>query len=141
MEDNDYIIQTPKDFILGGKANFTVENSITKNRFTYTINQNKKDNKMYFVKVSYAYGEYMYIGALINTSYGFKFKISAKLIESETPPSVKVIEYIIKWYLNLDHPHQNMIFYHHGHCCRCGRVLTTPESVIKGIGPFCEGLD
>jgi hypothetical protein len=27
--------------------------------------------------------------------------------------------------------------HHAGRCCRCGRLLTTPESVIQGMGPEC----
>jgi hypothetical protein len=26
---------------------------------------------------------------------------------------------------------------HAGRCCRCGRTLTTPESIDRGIGPEC----
>lgn len=28
-----------------------------------------------------------------------------------------------------------------GRCCRCGRLLTTPESVLRKIGPECEGRE
>lgn len=28
-----------------------------------------------------------------------------------------------------------------GRCLRCNRVLTTPESVLSGIGPVCAGRD
>lgn len=28
-----------------------------------------------------------------------------------------------------------------GRCYVCGRVLTTPESIAKGIGPVCEGKE
>lgn len=27
--------------------------------------------------------------------------------------------------------------YHQGNCAKCGRVLTTPESIERGIGPVC----
>ena len=27
--------------------------------------------------------------------------------------------------------------HHEGRCCRCGRVLSTPESCDRGIGPEC----
>lgn len=35
------------------------------------------------------------------------------------------------------------VIYHWEHVCcrRCGRDLTTPESLTKGIGPTCEGLE
>jgi hypothetical protein len=28
-------------------------------------------------------------------------------------------------------------FYHEGHCGKCGRTLTVPESLDRGIGPEC----
>ena len=28
-------------------------------------------------------------------------------------------------------------FWHEGRCARCGRTLTTPESIAAGIGPVC----
>lgn len=34
-----------------------------------------------------------------------------------------------------------MNFYHMGICGRCGRALTTPESITRGIGPVCYGMD
>ena len=30
--------------------------------------------------------------------------------------------------------------YHSGTCSRCGRVLTTPESIRSGLGPVCAEL-
>lgn len=32
-------------------------------------------------------------------------------------------------------------FWHLGKCARCGRDLTTPESIASGIGPVCAGKD
>lgn len=33
-----------------------------------------------------------------------------------------------------------MKLYHEGVCCRCGRQLTTPESIERGMGPVCKNL-
>lgn len=32
-----------------------------------------------------------------------------------------------------------MALFHEGSCGRCGRALTTPESVSTGLGPVCAG--
>lgn len=29
--------------------------------------------------------------------------------------------------------------HHEGRCCRCGRLLTVPESIESGVGPECAG--
>jgi len=31
----------------------------------------------------------------------------------------------------------NVEFYHSGNCAKCGRKLTTPESIKNGLGPIC----
>ncbi len=33
------------------------------------------------------------------------------------------------------------VYHYEGHCRRCNRVLTTPESVRSGIGPVCDGRE
>jgi hypothetical protein len=33
--------------------------------------------------------------------------------------------------------HPQLIVHHENHCGRCGRTLTVPESVERGIGPDC----
>lgn len=40
-----------------------------------------------------------------------------------------------------DNPHGAAVTVGHltGSCCCCGRTLTDPESVARGIGPICEG--
>lgn len=39
---------------------------------------------------------------------------------------------------HLDRCGERFEFNHAGRCGRCGRLLTTPESVEKGIGPECQ---
>lgn len=47
----------------------------------------------------------------------------------------------LNWWLNayrLDNPKIEMVeFWHEGTCGHCGRKLTTPESIERGIGPKC----
>ena len=44
----DILIENQKEFILGGRAYFTVESAETKNRFTYKINLCKNNKNMFF---------------------------------------------------------------------------------------------
>lgn len=133
-----YVIENPKNFILAGDAYFTVQNKSSDNHLTYAIKKSKK-NDVWFVNICYAYGEYVYIGIICKFFNGFKFHKSKQILDDTESISIKVIEYIIRFILNNYNPHPDLVFYHHGKCCRCGRTLTTPESIKKGIGPFCEG--
>ena len=33
------------------------------------------------------------------------------------------------------------VYHYEGHCRRCNRLLTTPESLRSGIGPVCDGRE
>lgn len=46
--------------------------------------------------------------------------------------------YII--YMSLKDFNTPMKLYHEGVCCRCGRPLTTPESIERGMGPVCMNI-
>jgi len=37
-------------------------------------------------------------------------------------------------------PAVRVVAHHCGKCARCGRMLTDPESIERGIGPVCVGL-
>ena len=52
-------------------------------------------------------------------------------------PSVKGFEWLVK---NIHNLPSNMSFFHEGHCARCGRLLTVPESIKTGFGPECEKI-
>jgi len=51
----------------------------------------------------------------------------------------------LAWYLHKcqtgdGSPAAQATFMHEGVCGRCGRTLTVPESIQRGIGPICAGL-
>jgi hypothetical protein len=136
-----YDIENPKNFILAGKAFFTCENSKTKNHLTFKVTQCKDNENLFFVAVCYDYMKYSYIGNLYATKDKNSFNfVKSKKLNDPTILSLQVFNYVIDNYLNAEKYHPDLKFYHHGCCCRCGRTLTTPESIKAGIGPFCVGL-
>jgi len=139
--ENKYIIENPKDFILAGKSKFTLENIKTNIHLTFSVTK-VPEKQMYFVGVCNKYDGYMFIGCLYTNKEltEFSFVKGKKLNPDEEQLSIKAFNYIKADYLERNIPNENMKFYHHGHCCKCGRVLTTPESIKAGIGPFCAGL-
>lgn len=127
------------NYILGGKATITVQNVLTKNRFTFQIKENKKANfPVFFVKVLNGpdnTSNYLYIGSILNGRYtltkGSKVSITAQ--------SFRTFEYI---YFHLVHGTlpSNIEIFHHGHCSKCGKKLTVPESIKTGMGPVCSSF-
>lgn len=128
--------ETAVGFMTGGNALFTVKSLVTGTRFTYKI---LKDNNAYGVfKVSFLYGkdntkDYREIGNVMKVGEEFFYMSKdsyKKVIQSIT------FEYIfIRLMLKKVIP--NLEIWHEGRCCRCGRVLTVPESIAMGIGPEC----
>lgn len=124
------------EFVFAGKAIFTVQSNRTKKRFTYKMKQAKNGSKPYFISVLNGtdnYTNYQYLGTVFNKTefnYGKKSKISK---DSE---SVRGFDWFFRNLLK--GTLGNLVsVYHEGKCGRCGRKLTTPKSIERGIGPEC----
>lgn len=131
-------------YLFAGNATFTVVSRRTGTRFTFKVSAPDKtmdgatlkpeDAQIHFVKVltgSDNTSDYDYLGNIRNRSrydHGRKSRVGI------TAPSVVAFQ----WFFN--HPESDAIeVYHEGHCGRCGRKLTVPESVATGYGPDCAG--
>ena len=131
-------IESTIDFILAGKAVFTVKNKETNNRFTFKVRKSK-DGKVHFVSVLTGTdneSSYSFIGTIFNNNL---FRYSNKSHIKNTATSVKGFTYI---FAKLIDKSINPVFefYHEGKCGRCGRTLTVPESIESGYGPECIHL-
>jgi Family of unknown function (DUF6011) len=122
-------------FILGGNALFTIKSLKTGTRFTYKVLHDCK-REGYF-KVSYLNGtdntkDYKQIG-FISPDSPYLQPIS---IHTKELTVFKAFDHV---FLNLSIRMAMPLveIWHEGRCCRCGRVLTVPESISNGIGPEC----
>lgn len=124
-------------FILAGEVIFTIQNEATGNRFTYRV-QKSEDGGIHFVGVltgSDNMGDYSYLGCIKGDEF---FRTKKSRIGADAL-SFKAFDWLWnKVQAGADLP-KSVQIWHEGSCCRCGRRLTTPESVSKGIGPVCEG--
>ena len=134
----DVTITAIRQFILAGKAFFTVQNKVTGGRFTYKVAK-VEDKDLWFVSVltgSDNEGSYTYMG-IINDK-GFVKTQKSKITEDAV--SFKGFRWLWNLVTNKVELPENVEFYHAGRCARCGRKLTTPESVEAGYGPTCIGI-
>jgi hypothetical protein len=119
-----------KQFVYGGRATFTLRGR--SHRYTYKVETN--DAGLYFVRVLVSPDVWAYAGII----RGGVFNTTAKSSISLDAPSIVAL----RWFLQRLHApvptFPGMEFWHEGKCCRCGRPLTDPESIAKGIGPVCE---
>lgn len=123
------------DFILGGNALFTFKSSKTGTRFTYKVLRDTKREDLY--RVSWMNGsdntkDYRMIGNLILSEFG----LQPMSIHTKEIPAFIAFDYIYQ-NLSVKMPMPSLEIWHEGRCCKCGRTLTVPESIERGMGPEC----
>lgn len=142
METAD-ITQTAETFILAGNATFTLLNTRTQNRLTYKVSQCADKPSLYFVAVLTGPDneqDYRYLGTIFlghaqpASGCYWQYRHGAKSKISPEAQSAKAFSWF--WEHRGQLPEAVQV-YHEGTCGRCGRKLTTPESVSRGIGPEC----
>jgi hypothetical protein len=134
-------IELDKNFFFGGNAVFTVESDVTGAHRTYKIRKTKPSPRfpkpacMVFLLVG-ANNEtdYEYIG-MVDENTGF-FRLTGKSKRNENSPDVVIFKWVMQGVFN------GMVLrggkiHHEGKCGCCGRTLTVPESIKRGIGPEC----
>lgn len=136
-----------KNFILAGHAIFTCHNAkgehhtFCVNKVPHTSDPTKFN---YFVKVLAGPDntrDYVYMGMLIPDSGKFILTKASKV--GEDSQLVKIIRWIFRNVWSQDQLFKQSFpagygLHHEGRCGRCGRLLTTPESVATGYGPECS---
>lgn len=141
MEHSHLIpIDQALSFLCAGNATFTFKSLKNNQRYTYQCLFQEKFDKEY-IKVSYLYGP-------DNCSnYGYLCSIETKdglpkitFVKSILKDSV-VFRYFAHVFTCLltDMELPLLEIWHEGKCARCGRKLTVPESIERGIGPECWG--
>jgi hypothetical protein len=128
-------------YLLAGRSIVTIVGK--RSRFTFKIKSAPKaPGKLWVSVLSGAENaddkSYRFLGTIINDSTEYKpfFRHSPKSPVGIDAPSVQAFVWAFK---NAEDP--RVLFYHSGKCGRCGRRLTTPESITTGLGPVCAGRE
>lgn len=144
MQVSDHRFQTiadAKDFALAGNAIITLQSLKTGLHFTYRIRQAKDKVTqeptpgLYFVSLlngSDNENDYQYLGMIRDLS----FTLTRASRAGEAAPSVKAF----RFFWASTQLHEALVVHHEGRCGRCGRTLTVPSSIDRGIGPECAGI-
>jgi len=133
------------EYTTAGHATITLESRRTGNHFTYQVNRAKNTDgspaNRWFVGVLSGPdndSDYSYIGLLETKTGGSLFRQTAKARFKADAPCVKGFVYF--WsHVDRGHLPSDMIVRHNGSCGRCGRTLTVPASIERGLGPECAG--
>ena len=132
-------------YMLAGKSEFTMISLRTGGRLKYKLTKkqtkNNKDDTSEFIYYVNTFdgGEYKYAGVLFydRVEDVFRFGKGAKGKIPSTHINIQSLLFVINK-LNEGNDAINIELYHVGKCGRCGRKLTTPESLLLGLGPECS---
>ena len=133
--------ETALQFILAGRAVFTIRSKRTGTRFTYKVTATKEKDAFFVKFMSGPDNEasYTFAGMIFN---GNRFVLGRKARAnglSETTPAIAAFIWVFaKLTMHVEPP--NVEIWHSGHCGRCARTLTVPESIESGIGPECAKM-
>jgi len=135
------------NFLLAGSAIFTLKSTHSGSRYTYKVSKAKpkkegEDTSMWFVGLLTGPdndADYTYLGIICpdRKGDGMHARTTANSKMKPDSPPVKAINWFVRQVTNEGNRLDQVEFYHAGRCGRCGRTLTTPESVASGIGPVC----
>ena len=127
-----------KEYTLAGNSTVTLQSGKTNTYYTYKFKRSKDDSQLYFIHLLRGpdnEDDYTYIGCYYaDTRYFHICKKYQDKYEHNWPASIRAVAYFLKRINNLP---SNLFVYHEGRCGACGRKLTTPESIMRGLGPEC----
>lgn len=124
-------------FVFAGHAKFTISGK--KSRYTYQVTKAKDKDTLFFVSLLSGPdndADYTYVGIVRIGYAGRAFQLTKKSRLTEDAVPVKAFRYFFDRLTRMELP-DCLEFRHEGHCGRCGRTLTVPESIDRGIGPEC----
>lgn len=135
--------QYRREYLLSGDATATFVSRSTGVRFTFRVRQSTPPKfelgcegpQPHFVSVLDGpenTSDYSYLGTIFD---GRTFRHGARSYIAPNAPSAKAFAWC--WAHLDDDKSLEFAVYHLGHCGRCGRPLTTPESIERGLGPVC----
>jgi hypothetical protein len=126
---------TAKKMLLAGKAEVTLVGS--EKRFTYRVRRSR-DGRVYFVSVLTGRDNetsYQYAGIIRNGQFLSRGKVKIK----PTAMSFKAFKWVWARLVATGEIPEQVEMYHSAQCAKCGRKLTVPSSIGRGIGPVCWG--
>jgi hypothetical protein len=128
-----------RDYILGGNATVTLVSKRTGDRFTFRVSESKPrvgepagKKPVHFVNVLTGPDnrrDYSFLGTIFPDG-GYRRSMKSQI--GPDAPSAKAWEWT---WNNLDADQVEV--WHEGSCSRCGRALTDPASIERGLGPVC----
>lgn len=129
-----------KEFVLAGRAVFTVENA-SGEYYTFRVGHKEANGQWpetWFLSLLTGRdneNDYTYLGILTPSG---EIKLTRKSPFQADAKPIKVASWAIRQVWSQNQLPEGYKIRHEGKCCRCGRTLSTPESLNSGWGPECR---
>jgi hypothetical protein len=130
------------EFLTAGKAVFTVSDSIKKSHATFRVKSGKDK-----FRVKGGPETILFVGVLDGADNTRDYACIGRIIHDEFIPSKGAVGYsrqqaVFAWAYERIMGQRELppstTIEHAGMCCRCARLLTTPQSLLDGYGPECS---
>lgn len=131
--------QNALEYITAGNATFTIETKKYDEGYTYKMVHDTRDKCEHRYKVYRMFGadnenDYTFIGIYYKDTGTYK----SKAPKDNKPLYDRLLAAFLKMLHTENEPwYDTCKFYKSINCAVCGRKLTTPESIERGIGPEC----
>lgn len=125
-------------YVTGGKAIFTIQSTKIDKRYTYKVRQDKSNYERFLVDILYGpdnCNDYRLMGYFYTDN--FTLRTPKREIVSSADNRYRMFMYFLQFLCTEEALPDTCKFYPSGRCARCGRLLTTPESIESGFGPEC----
>lgn len=126
-----------KEFLFAGNSIFTVSNDKGEH-YTYKVTTAVWNNEQKFF-ISVLSGpdnnsDYVYVGMIKNST---RVLLTAKSKFRHDSKAFRIARFALDIVNGFTELPPGYDIQHEGKCGRCGRKLTTPESINLGLGPVC----
>lgn len=123
-------------FFSAGNAIFTVGNG-KGDHYTFRISHSNESQPLFVGLLTGPNNDsdYTYMG-IYNPGQN-TVNLTKKSQYTDDSQPVKVIRWALKKVVENKELPTGYSIVHEGKCCRCGRTLTTPESIERSFGPEC----
>lgn len=131
-----------KEFLTAGRATFTLENTQTEKHQTYRVKRGKP-SEQYPNPALFVYAlsgpdnerSYSYMGVLDERTLSLRLTRRSTFAQDDI--RVLGFNFVARCVISGRPDSDKVKIHHEGHCGRCGRLLTHPDSIETGIGPEC----
>ena len=128
--------QETQAYILSGHGTITIRSKKTGARFTYKMGQSD-NGQVTFIKLLNGKDneeDFCYLGHIFTDSNNFCHGRKSRITEEAS--GAKAFNFTWNM-LTSGQMLDGIEIWHEGRCGKCGRKLTVPESIERGIGPHC----